>query len=1429
MFSCKKIVSSFLSLSVVFCTSAQKRVERLTNDVVTGFEQMAKIERLPLLYPNGTKKNRMISYDASGGNGFGLLINTFKKYIDTNGDIVIFDAYGPGCLYREQMNIWTDNGIGKMSSTIRIKYYFDGETKPRIDVPVLDLFKGECEPVRKPFGFREIKQFGDVYYPFAFSKRLKIVLSDTVIKRLLSENNDRSCNWYQFDYLTFPQDCKVRSWKAGQDPYEEVTRQQWMNLGKDPKPGEGNVTDERMIPIPAGATATIFDENEKASISSIALKIAPFDSATFYNTYIRISFDDLSQPAVDMPISYFFGAGGWKDRFSKKTLKTLLYGFNGPEGSGYCYYPMPFFKHARIEIINNSTVNIDSFTYKICVKPASVVDYPEGQTAYFMAKVTKDHNPGGQTRKGFLKPYQNAFIEEGHGHVEAINMFSANYNEDGDEFTYIDNSNTPQIHGSGTEDEFNQGWAGGLFQQPLWGSLKSGVEGSYRIHMNEPYIFYDDINIRFEDNAGKYPGVAPRRRYGTPDSTIESEFMIWYYKAPGGSVLQLRDSVDVGNPASEEAHDFTIRGQTFSGVTETCFDSYETADNYMQMKDDGRAYNKYISFTANIGSDNKGVRIRNRICRTDNGIQVANVYVNGKKLPQPWYILTYSDQKNRRNRSFDGWFESEYEIPAKYTAGKDKIDIRMEYVRAVKNELNSYFLKVYSYVEDGQKPTAYVNPLIGAGGHGHVFVGASVPFGAVQAGPSNIFKGWDWCSGYHYSDSIIIGFPQTHLSGTGGSDLGDVLIMPYTGKIRTDKGLQNDHSIGYSSLFSHATEKVRPGYYSVVLDDYKIKVELTATERVAFHQYRFPGDGRDAHIIIDLKEGIGDKPADTYIKLLNDTTIVGYRFSKGWANNQQLYFAVILSQPVSQFNVYTNDTLLNGVSGRALNIKGVMSFKGDPGLVQLKVGISPVSEENALENIAAEIPGWNFNDIVRQADDKWNRELSKIDIETDNITDKRIFYTALYHTMIDPALFNDHNNDYRGTDKKVYRNAGFKNYTIFSLWDTYRALHPLYTIIQPEKVNDIINSMLAIYQQQGKLPVWHLMGCESNLMPGMSGVQVVAEAYRKGFRGFSTQLAYEAVRNSMLNNDPYRGLGYLKTLNYIPYEATRGSVAQTMEYNIGDGSIALMAKQLNKNDDYKLFTARSKYYKNYFDPATKFFRGKDSLGKWDPRLDPWKSSHPWIDNYCEGNVWQYTWLAPQDVEGVISLLGGEKEFAKRLDYFFDTPLPHDPKAPPDIAGLVGMYAHGNEPGHHTIYLYAYVGQQWKTAEKARYILHELYRDSTDGISGNEDCGQMSAWYIFSALGFYPVFPANCAYVMGSPLFNKAVIHLPEGRSFTVKAIHNSPSNIYIQSVRLNGKPYSKSYIMHQDIVKGGNLEFTMGSKPNTKFGTAESDRPKSMY
>ncbi|OQP62802.1 sugar hydrolase [Niastella vici] len=719
-----------------------------------------------------------------------------------------------------------------------------------------------------------------------------------------------------------------------------------------------------------------------------------------------------------------------------------------------------------------------------------------------------------------------------------------------------------------------------------------------------------------------------------------------------------------------------------------------------------------------------------------------------------------------------------------------------------------------------QRFTDYVNPYIGTAGHAHVFLGASVPFGAVQLGPDNVFRGWDWCSGYNYTDSIIKGFSHTHLSGTGMPDLGDVLIMPFTGTIKTGKVTAEAPTAGPSSHFSHKNEKVRPGYYAVTLDDYNINVQLTATARVGFHQYQFPA-GNPARILIDLQEGIGDKTTDAYIEKINDSTIYGYRYSKGWASDQRLYFAIRLSQPIAQFEVFDNSTKGEGTAVKGNAVKAVCHFN-KANTLQFKVGISPVSAENALANINAEIPHWNFNKVVQDADAKWNKELGKVRIETSNATAKKIFYTALFHTMIDPALFNDVNGEYRGPDKNVHK-ASFQNYTIFSLWDTYRALNPLYTITQPERVNDFINTMLAIYQQQGKLPIWHLAGNETNLMPGMSGVQIVAEAYLKGYRGFDTVLAYEAVKNTSLRNE--FGLDYVKSLEYIPNDKMQESVAKAMEYCISDGSIALMATKMGRKEDAALFVKRSLYYRHYFDSTTRFFRGKNAQGNWNQTFGPGRTSHPYIDDYCEGNAWQYTWLVPQDVKGLIQLLGGDAAFVNRLDSFFKLKIEFDPQSPPDISGMIGQYAHGNEPGHHTTYLYTYAGQQWKTAEKVRYILKEQYLDSTDGISGNEDCGQMSAWYIFSSLGFYPVYPASGTYVLGSPLFDKATLQLPNKKTFSLIVQQNSPKNIYIQRVIMNGKPWPNTYITHQQIMQGGNMTIVMGSKPNVAFGKLQENRP----
>lgn len=722
--------------------------------------------------------------------------------------------------------------------------------------------------------------------------------------------------------------------------------------------------------------------------------------------------------------------------------------------------------------------------------------------------------------------------------------------------------------------------------------------------------------------------------------------------------------------------------------------------------------------------------------------------------------------------------------------------------------------------------TSYVDPMIGAGGHGHVFVGASVPFGAVQLGPDNFYKGWDWCSGYHYGDSVLIGFAHTHLNGTGIGDLGDVLIMPYTGPVKTDKGVETVPGSGYASHYSHKNEKVRPGYYSVKLDDYGIRVELTATERVGFHRYHFP-PGKPAHVIIDLKEGINDEATDTYIEQVDDHTFEGRRFSKGWAKDQWLYFAIRTSEPIKDFSVYEGNTLLDGKKGQGKAIKGLIGFDKAPAILQLKVGISPVSPENALANIDAEIPGWDFDAIARQADQKWNSELSRIRVGTPREEDKKIFYTALYHTMIDPMLFNDHNGDYRGADKKVYPHASFQNYTVFSLWDTYRALNPLYTIVQPDRVNDIVQSLLAIYRQQGKLPVWHLEGCETNTMPGISSVQVVAEAYMKGYKGFDAGQAFEAMNNTMKGKE--NGLNYDQNDEYIPCDRVSESVARGLEYSISNASIALAAEKMGRQTDYDYYYKRFHNYRQYYDPATGFFRGKLADGEWNPEFNPVKSSNPWIDDLSEGNHWQYLWLVPEDVEGLIRLMGGENTFTTRLDSLFTITAPPDPNAPPDIAGLIGQYAHGDEPGHQTIYLYAYAGQQWKTAEKARFIMKNMYPDNVDGLSGNEDCGQMSAWYILSALGFYPVFPANGGYVLGSPLFDKATITVPGGKTFTVEAVNNSAENKYIQRVEWNGAPYNKSYILHRDIVSGGVLRIFMGRTPNYHFGTAPEDRPRSVY
>lgn len=719
--------------------------------------------------------------------------------------------------------------------------------------------------------------------------------------------------------------------------------------------------------------------------------------------------------------------------------------------------------------------------------------------------------------------------------------------------------------------------------------------------------------------------------------------------------------------------------------------------------------------------------------------------------------------------------------------------------------------------------TQYVDPYIGTGFHGHVFVGANVPFGAIQLGPTNLSKGWDWCSGYHISDSTIVGFQHTHLSGTGIGDLGDISFMPTTGPINVSKGTLSDPQKGYFSLFSHKDEVVKPGYYSVRLKRYHIGVRLTASRRVGFHQYTYPASAQ-AHIIIDLQEGIADIPTETYIKLVDKYTIEGYRFSRGWAHAQRIYFTAVLSKPIEKFAVYDSTALQQGVTLKGQKVKGVLTFSTKQGEnVWVKVGISPVSSANALLNINKEIPDWHFDRVAANADRAWNKELQKIQIKADSLSQLKKFYTAMYHTMIAPSVFNDVNGDYWGTDKKTHNSTAFTNLTTLSLWDTYRSANPLYTIIQPRHVNDIINTMLAIYQQQGRLPVWHLMANETNTMVGNSALPVVVDAYLKGFKGFDAKLAYEAVKATQMQD--IRGLKFVKELGFIPADSTVESVAMGLEYAIDDWCIAQMALKMGNQADYQYFSKRAKNYQLYFDKKTGFMRGKVSATEWRTPFSPFISRHE-KDDYTEGNAWQYTWLVPQDVEGLIALQGGEKHFAEKLDSLFIAEGNLGKEASPDISGLIGQYAHGNEPSHHIAYLYTYAGQPWKTAEKVRYVLNNFYTVKPDGIIGNEDVGQMSAWYVLSAIGFYPVNPVNGAYVFGSPVFNEAVIALPGDKRFRMVIKNNSHSNKYISSMILNGKKYTHNYLLHKDLMAGGELIITMTDKPGN-FGTAMADRPYS--
>ncbi len=701
---------------------------------------------------------------------------------------------------------------------------------------------------------------------------------------------------------------------------------------------------------------------------------------------------------------------------------------------------------------------------------------------------------------------------------------------------------------------------------------------------------------------------------------------------------------------------------------------------------------------------------------------------------------------------------------------------------------------------DNVRLTQYVNPRIGTGGHGHVFLGANVPFGYVQLGPTEPTRGWDWCSGYHDSDSVLIGFGHQHLSGTGIGDLGDVALLP----VASDTQRQ--------VIFSHADEQVRPGYYAVSLKAngrQYVKAELTATQRTGMHRYTFASGQAKALLVLDLKQGIGwDAVTDMQMKQLSPRLIVGHRYSKGWAPRQLDFFAMEFSQDVQLAPVATDTVGLIST----LNM-------GMPLLV--KVGLSAVSVENALGNLLSENSGWDFDAVCRQADEAWNAELSKIRISTADEAKRRVFYTALYHTMTAPSVFSDVCGEYRGADGLVHE-ADFTNYTTLSLWDTYRAAHPLQTLIHPERQRDIAQTLLHIFSQQGKLPVWHLMGNETDCMIGNPAVPVLADLVLKGF-DVDGQEALRAMTTSARLDE--RSMGLLKQYGYIPFdkEPEHETVAKGLEYALADDAIARVAKALGNQQEYDYFSQRSKSYRNYFDKTSGFMRGLSSERRFRQPFNPFHTVHR-ADDYCEGNAWQYTWLVPHDVHGLISLFGSERAFIQKFDSLFVVEGDLGEDASPDVSGLIGQYAHGNEPCHHVLYMYAYAGQPWKAAPLLRKVMREQYRDTADGLSGNEDVGQMSSWYVLSSIGLYQVEPAGGKYIIGSPIFDEATLNVGGGKRFTVRTIGGSDMNIYIQRARLNGKPYTKSYIDFRDIVRGGTLELIMGPRPS-KWGTARKNRP----
>lgn len=723
--------------------------------------------------------------------------------------------------------------------------------------------------------------------------------------------------------------------------------------------------------------------------------------------------------------------------------------------------------------------------------------------------------------------------------------------------------------------------------------------------------------------------------------------------------------------------------------------------------------------------------------------------------------------------------------------------------------------------------TDSVNVFIGTGGHGHTFPGATLPHGMVQLSPDTRLFGWDACSGYYYDDTSIMGFTHTHLSGTGIGDYGDILFMPVVGEKPLIAGTAENPDEGYRSRFSHEQESARPGYYQVLLQDDSINVELTATLRAGLHRYTYP-KASDARLIVDMEPTIhGHQHPVTQIRVVNDSTIAGMKYTVGWAKRHYVYFYAVFSSPFD-YKLYSGTEYQSDSTSVTVNTaKAVISFRNLPadGRVLAKVGISSVDEEGARLNVEAEIPNWDFEGVMKQANTAWNEALGKIDIETSDNDSRTVFYTSLYHAFIQPSLASDVDGRYRTMGHEIKQDASYTNYTVFSLWDTFRAAHPLYTIVTPEQNQAFIRSLLRKYDEGGILPKWELASNETGTMIGYHAVSVIADAMMKKQCDFDVKKALEAcIRSSvydttgvtpMMDRQILNGklmpvsIKYKNELGYIPCDKVGGSVSQGLEFAYNDWLIAQMMKEHNRKDLYDKYMELSRNYRNYFDPETKLMRGRLSDGSWITPFDPASVQRP--SNYVEGNAWQWAWFVPQDVEGLMELVGGQKSFEAHLDTLFTTSseLTGDPNAAADVTGMVGQYAHGNEPSHHIPYLYNYAGAPRKTQALVDHILRTLYHNDPNGLSGNEDVGQMSAWYALSAMGFYSFCPGRPVYEIGRPIFDKVTIHLSNGKDFVIQAKNNSVENKYIRSMKLNGEELAKPRFSHFDLMKGGELIFEM--------------------